>query len=243
MKILIHDMMQPRGLYLFNAPKYLLILFSLLLSHVTFAHWPDISVPSAIQAQWVARDIQHNGVDMRIIEISGEIPAEKTLHFFQQQWARHRYKSIAAGNKKTLILSSIKQTRHGQYQLTLELEPGSKKTHGYVSIMRLSHRRKHPAANLDLFMPKNTKLLSDTLSDDGNTINRTIVATVNHPIAQVQERYLQHYQHQRWKLVRSAQENKSVLLIFKHKNHEITITLAEDPVPNIVAVHVLSEGL
>jgi len=143
----------------------------------SFENWPNITYPPKTQTRWIAKDIQHNGVDTRIIELTRDAPASNTLAYFEKNWRNFDAGYTIAGFKEQLFISTIVNKLFGVYQLTLELKANEKNTIALLSITRLDKARQHPASKLKIELPPGSEILARTLAKDNSVLNKTVVAT------------------------------------------------------------------
>lgn len=207
--------------------------------------WPEMERPPGIQFEWIAKDIQHNGIDMKIMRIYGSLPAEKTLQFYTTAWTSENIEPRSFGTQDHLVLSRVIKTKTGEYQFTLELPADQKKTKGVLSLMRLDEARDHPAAKLNPFLPSGVKLVSDTLSIDAEILNRTLVAQHTNSVMHHEFRFKQIFEAKGWSVENSLSEQSTtrditqkerLLRFFKNKD-ELTLSLIPNDGTKIVAVY------
>lgn len=204
--------------------------------------WPEPVAPSNVQAQWVSQNMQHNGVDMKILKLSGVHSAEKTAMFYQNLWQKTEAGFASSGHQNNLILSTVEKNLLSTYLITLELKASETKTDGFLSIMRLDSSKNHPASVLDSQLPPDATILSDTLSKDHHLLNRTTVARVMSSPSQNEHRYTQLLINQGWNLKTSGHEpGTEKLLRFYKQNDELVITLLPHNGTQITTIYTRSD--
>ena len=77
--------------------------------------WPDLHIPRELESKWIAKDLQHNGIDMKIVRMFGPWPAEKTLEYYSTHWAKVAKKPRVFGNDTQIVLSTIQKEGGGVF--------------------------------------------------------------------------------------------------------------------------------
>lgn len=207
--------------------------------------WPKFELPKGMHSEWIAQDMQHNGLDMKVLRIFNNTPAQETLEFFVKNWASGDARPRAITTPSTLVLSRVFRQSRGTFQLTLELQAHETQTQGVLSLMRLDYARQHPSFELNPQLPPGAKVVSDTLSTDANILNRTLVATHQNSVMHNAFRFKQKLKARGWSLTPTTQGDKHTSEIsvkekrfaFIKNKDELYIHLIPGEVTSIVAVY------
>lgn len=192
------------------------------------AEWPEIAVPSEMRSEWVAQDLNQNGVPMQIIQLSGQMSSENIEAFYRQAWQQHDVVVNELGPWKIL------GAKQGPYQFTAQLPLESGALRPLIAVAKVDQLYPHAADKLVVELPPGCHPVSDTRSDDGPTLSRVLVCAAKQSKMSIALFFEQSFKAKGWQKETALDGGQhanatSVLAVYQKQRDEIIIAFKSNP--------------
>jgi hypothetical protein len=136
------------------------------------AAWEPVDPPPQATLQWVAEDMNYNGVPMRVQFFRSKITLAALLEHYRQRWSeggQRRYVENDVGPWKAI------SREQGDYFITVQVRPAGKGSEGYLS-QRPTHARPKAGLGDGFPFPPGSDVVNDILTRDSDRTARTLLA-------------------------------------------------------------------
>lgn len=191
--------------------------------------YPDFPAADFMQLALVAEDMQFNGVPMRLIEFRTGASREQVIGFYRTKWGERLAES-------KLGEADILSHRHGDYLLTVQINPGrGLETIGTLSVAPLFDNkvRSRPALGKGFPMPPGTTVVNDIIAIDGPKKSRTLLLRTTKSLRQTYDFYSRRFEQEGWKTLapeagKQSTPHNDMGLILNRKGNELNIAFVGD---------------
>jgi len=144
---------------------------SLFASQALAVSWPELPAPPRTDVQWVAEDMEFNGMPMQIRTFRSQLSMDEVLAHYRARWSNGKrcecvenrvgpYRQIARGE--------------GRYFYTVQVRPmDARASQGYIAVSMPTRGVLKPGAGFPQ-LPA-TQVVNDIRTDDKETLARTLL--------------------------------------------------------------------
>lgn len=138
------------------------------------AQWPHFEAPPAASVKWVAQDIVHNGVPMKIKSFQSRASSEEVVQFYRQRWGddgEGKFVEQTVGPWK--VIGTVKEV----YNLTVQVQTGAdgSASEGFLGISTLPSVDRPVGPARDFPQLGGSQLISETISHDSGQGANTLI--------------------------------------------------------------------
>ncbi len=205
------------------------------------ADWSDPGVPPNSRTVWVADALEHNGVPMRIRQLSTLSDVETVLDFYRRQWAD----PVAGGpgylEKRIAGWRVISRMENGR-QVVVQVRPAERGgTEGFISQADFSQSM--TPVQIDSRFPhkSGTRLISRTVSRDGAGKAVTLLLSNDYSVETNRRFYEDAMARDGWSLVHGADTGDSVSLLFNRSGEHCDIGIARSRGRTVIVANLQEE--
>lgn len=137
------------------------------------AAWPVVPLPEDSQGEWVSRDMNYNGINMRASRFVTTGQVEDIKAYYQDLWRGESVVNDIAG--KTVIGHA-----EGNHFITVELKPLGGGTEGIIGVMEMFEGEMEFTLGEGFATPGGSQVYNDIRYYDGPRESRTVALQNNH---------------------------------------------------------------
>jgi len=134
--------------------------------------FPQIKVPPGAETQWVAEDMVHNGVPMRIRRFTTRDDVQSVIDYYFTRW-------VPPGTSREVITSlgpwSVLARPRGRYVLSVQVRAADRGAEGFLAVSDLGKAKLHRKLGAGFPHLRGTQVLGDSQSRDHGRKARTLV--------------------------------------------------------------------
>lgn len=220
------------NIHIWDKHRFLLAIFLWLYIGPTLASaWPEIVDPPRSKVVWVGDNMSHNGVEMQIKSFASDLDVKGIIDFYRDRWASLMLQGKPVEND--LGVWKVIGYQQGDYLVTVQARPQEKKgSEGHLAVTKLPTLKKRP--ELDSTFPRlpGTEIISDTLSQDGGKIDKTMIFINNHSVQSNQKYYEEAMSLQGWTSSQPAgakSDTRGAFLYFQRRKEACSLAIGRNP--------------
>ncbi len=207
---------------------------TLLLSFSALAKVPEFPPPPDSSVEWVAQDIEMNGIRSSIRAFHSSDSIEKVVHFYRKEWKQPAEKG-KPGYMETIDAAPwyiITRIEDG-YLLTVQVQiqkNDKNASWGYLSISPLPKNPTDKPIELGTTTPKmrGSHVLNEMKSNDPGKKANTLIIANEHSLRSNTAFYRNHYDGMGWTKESDYDADNAHTLVYKTKRERVTIMLLKD---------------
>lgn len=203
---------------------------------VAAASWPQLPVPPHTTVQWVAQQMEFNGVPMQIRTFRSRLSVQEMLDYYRARWSN--------GKRCDCVENSVGPYRQiarseGPYFYTVQVRAtDARSSEGYIGVTAPPAVRTTPGSGFPV--PPATQVVNDIKADDGDTRSRTLLLQNRQPPAANAAYYEREMPQQGWRLAGRMQPRSGAqTLRYRREAQEATLVFAQHGADTVVGVTVV----
>jgi hypothetical protein len=191
------------------------------------AAWEPVDPPPQATLQWVAEDMNYNGVPMRIQFFRSNLALPALLEHYRQRWSeggKRRYVENDLGPWKVI------SHEQGDYFIAVQVRPATDRgSEGYLS-QRPTHARPKASLGDGFPFPPGSEVVNDILTRDPDRSARTLLAFNGLTVDANADFYRTRLTREGWAIADDAKgRNGGRQLVLRGPAGELSLALAGGP--------------
>ncbi len=200
----------------------LTLLCLLLLLAAPCRAWVGVEAPPAATLEWVAEDMVHNGVPMRIQFFRSKAAPGEVLADYRRRWsdgARRQYVENRIGPWK-VISHAV-----GEFFISVQVRPAAGGSEGYLAQRPLALKTRS-VLGLGVALPPGSEVVNDILDRDARRPSRTLLAFNSLSVDDNAAFFRENYPRNGWSLASDAKgRNGGRQMLLQRPGEELSLAL------------------
>jgi len=214
--------------------KFSFLAATLLLSFPAFAKPPKFPPPPDASVEWVAQDVEMNGIRNSIRAFHSKDSIEKVVEFYRKEW-RNPPERGKPGYMETIDAAPwyiINRVEDG-YLLTVQVQVqknNENRSWGYLSISPLpkNPQKQPPELGTNTAKMQDSHVINEMKSNDPGKKATTLIIANEHSLRSNTAFYRNHYDGRGWTKESDYNADNAHTLVYKTRKERVTIMLLKD---------------
>jgi hypothetical protein len=232
-----------RGRGLRQSARLILALMGVGMALTGWAAAPAFPPPPDARVEWVAGNMQMNGIAMRVRRFEIDRSDDDVLKFYRRQWRRGQGQRPGYREVQSVPWRVISRLED-DYLMTVQVQPRDRnRSWGYLGVSKLKAKKKQ--ARLGGRFPKmqGSAIVNEVVSRDPGKHARTLVIANQFSIQSNANYYRNYFDDHGWSVRMDRDIGSGHVLAYTQSNGEVNIVISRSKGFTTVVVNDVNSGI